>query len=90
MNSLIIKNPFFQNYNNKRNFFISKFIVEKTFFENKFLNVYNNNFCFRMGIIFFGGIFYGIVSNLIKHFFDVYFDKLGFKQFLNKNLSFKK
>jgi len=90
MNSLIIKNSFFQNYNIKRNLFISKYIIKKSYFENRFLFLYNNNIYLRMGIIFFGGIFYGILSNLIKYIFDVYFDKLGFKKFLNKNLSFKK
>ena len=90
MNSLIIKNSFFQNYNNKRNLFISKYIIKKSYFENKFLNIYNNNIYLRTGIIFFGGIFYGVLSNLVKYIFDIYFDKLGIKEFLNKYLSFKK
>ena len=53
MNSLIIKNSFFQNYNNKRNLFISKYIIKKSYFENKFLYIYNNNIFLRTGIIFF-------------------------------------
>jgi len=90
MNSLIIKNSIFQNYNNKRNLILTKYNVKKSFFENKYLYLYNHNTLFRIGILFFGGILYGIFSNIIEYNLQNFFDIIGFKEFLNKHLSIKK
>lgn len=57
---------------------------------NRYNYLKNNNFYFRCGISFFGGIYYGILSSLIAYYINKYFNKIGLTSYIRNKFWYYK